>query len=228
MSWLPAPLTSSTLRTPFNCPFTAYTKLTVHQSQKWWYLHVSTRMRRERGVNWMISFVGFCKFHVSTPVSSHWSSEILKLDDTLTRSLEHIHTTDKEQKQTIPSEADKATSQVRAGPPLFCYWGASVSVHVCVLVYVCVGLTVHMCICLGKGSRWTRGHCCELKEFVRVIQCPLSPRTPSWLRVLVLKRGRGEEVRRVKLGPPLPLFSPCPPCSETKYAHTLMISVYLL
>ena len=54
----------------------------------------------------------------------------------LTCSHEHVHTTDKKQKQTIPSEADKATSQVRAGPPLLSYWGVSLSVHVCVFVYV--------------------------------------------------------------------------------------------
>lgn len=140
---------------PFNCPFTAYTKLTVHQSQKWWYLHVSTRTGRGQGVNWMVSMDGFCKFHVSTLVSSHWSWEILKLDDELTRSSEHIHTTDKEQKQTTPSEADKATRQVRAGPPLFCYWGVSVFVHVC--VFVCVCLTVHMCVCLGQGEADEQG-----------------------------------------------------------------------
>lgn len=58
------------------------------------------------------------------------------LDDKLARRRKHIHTTDKEQKQTIPSEADKATRQVRAGPQLFCYWGVSVSVHVC--VYLCM------------------------------------------------------------------------------------------
>lgn len=61
--------------------------------------------------------------------------------------------TDKEQNQTISSEADKATRQVRAGPSRFCYWGVSVFVHVCVFVYVCVCLTEHMCICLGKGSK---------------------------------------------------------------------------
>lgn len=41
---------------------------------------------------------------------------------------------------------------------------------------------MHTCICRGKGSRWTRGHCCETWEFVRVIQCPLCllPPLPDW------------------------------------------------
>lgn len=91
------------------------------------------------GVNWMIPLMSSVN---STPAPSHWSSEILKLDDKLTHSREHVHTTDKEQKQTIPSEADKATGQVRAGPLLLCYWGVSVFVHVCVCVCLCV------CLCL--------------------------------------------------------------------------------
>lgn len=175
------------------------------------------------GTGWIISFVGYCKFCVSTQVYSHWSSEILKLDDELTRSSEHIRTTDKEQRQTTPSEADKATRQVRAGPLLSRYCGVSVFVHVCV---VCVCL----CVCLGKGEHMNKGTLLWIMGVCKGHPVPtLCPPTPSWLRVSVLKRGQGEEDRRVKTRPsPLPLFSPCPPCSETKYAHTLMISVYLL
>lgn len=56
--------------------------------------------------------------------------------------------------------------------------GLSVCLHVvCVLVWVC--LTVHMCICLGKRSRWTRGHCCKSWEIIWVIQC-LLPALPDW------------------------------------------------
>lgn len=153
---------------------------------------------------WIISFVGYLlgKFHVSTQVSSHWSSEILKLDDELTPSSEHIHTTDKEQRQTTPSEADKATRQVRAGPLLSCYCGVSVFVHVCV---VCVCL----CVCLGKGSRWTRGHCCESWEFVRVIQCPLCvlPPLPDW-GFQFSREARVKRIEEWKLGPPPPSLLP--------------------
>lgn len=114
-----------------------------------------------------IEWFGYRTIHVSTLVSNHWSSEILKLDDKLTCSSEHKRTTDKEQKQTTPSEADKATRQVRAGPPLFCYWAVSVSVCVCI------------CICLF--------------DCAYVYMPPVPPPTPSWLRVSVLKRGWGEE-----------------------------------
>lgn len=70
-------------------------------------------------------------------------------------SREHIHTTDKEQEQIIPSEADKATRQIRAGPLFLCYWDVTVFVHVGVFVYICFEL----CICfyasaVGWGWVW--------------------------------------------------------------------------
>lgn len=173
---------------------------------------------------------GWFPLLVSTLVSSHWSSEILthKLDDKLTGSGEHTHTTSTWQKQTIPSEADKATRQVGAGPPLLCFRGVSVFVRVCVFVYVGFCLTVHLCMCLGEGSRWTTGHCCELWEFDRVIQSPLTllPSLTDW--GFQFSREAGEKRYKAWTSAPLPLLSPCPPCFETKYAHTLMISVYLL
>lgn len=106
--------------------------------------------------------------------------------------------------------------------------GVSVCLCVCVFVNVCVCLTVHMCICLSKRSRWTMGHCCELWEFDRVIQSPLTllPSLPDW--GFQFSWEVGEKRYKEWTSAPLPLLSPCPPCSETKYAHTLMISVYLL
>lgn len=147
------------------------------------------------------SFDGFCKFHISTPVSSHWSSEILKLDDKLTHSREHAHTTDKEQKQTIPSEADKATGQVRAGPLLLCYWGVSVFVHVCVCLCVCLCLVDYAYVYMPRqGEQMNKGTLLWIMGVCKGHPVPtLSPPTPSWLRVSVLKRGWDEEVRRVKL-----------------------------
>lgn len=135
---------------------------------------------------------------------------------------------DKEQKQTIPSQADQATRQLRAGPPLLCYWGVSVSVVVCVFECVFVCLTVHMCICLGKGSGRTTGHCCESWEFVRVHRCPLCLLSPLPDGGFQFSREAGVKRHKEWYSAPVPLFSPCPPCFRDKirtYADDISLFV---
>lgn len=89
-----------------------------------------------------------------------------------------------------------------------------VSACLCTCVYLCMFVLVWLCMCVyvwAGGSRWTTGHCCDLWEFDRVIQSPLTllPSLPDWGFQFSL-RGWGEEVQRVNLSPPpspLPLSS---------------------
>lgn len=95
----------------------------------------------------------------------------------------------------------------------------------CVYLYIAyLCLTVHMCICLGRrGGQMDKGMLIK-GVFKGHPVLTLSPHTPSWLRISVYKKTK---VKRYEEWTPLPPpFSPCPPWSETKYALTLMISVY--
>lgn len=162
--------------------------------------------------------LGLCRFHVFSPVYSHWSGEILQLDD-------------ESYEQQIRSRNRRSPlKQIRlhTGQGVHAALIGGQCVCAYIYIYVCVCLTVHMWICLGKGSKWTRGTLLWIMG-VSVIQCPLCllPPLPDWgfqfSREAGVKRSMKSETR-----PHLPLFSPCPPSCETKYARTLMISVYLL
>lgn len=83
---------------------------------------------------------------------------------------------------------------------------------VCACVCICVCLCLFDCAYVympRQGEQMNKGTLLWIMGVCKGHPVPtLSSPTPSWLRISVLKRGRGEEVQRVKLAPPPPSLLP--------------------
>lgn len=131
-------------RNPFNCPFTSYTKRTVHQNWTRWYLHVSTRIRKGQGLNrWFGYCVSCLRTWIEPPKQRNtqvrWQAAVGTNVQRITNGKQDpLHPPT----PPTPPEAGKATAPVTADPRLF------------VSVRACICMLLFDCACM---PRWRRG-----------------------------------------------------------------------